>query len=469
MKAKHLLTLLTILLMISCEDSTPEIGKSITADGDKIEARVSSYEATTRSVRVDSVFNKTNTLYLGRYTDPDYGLFSTGILAQFYCGEDVSFPEELTEITGMKLVMGYKSYFGNPDAGMHIAVEQLNKLLPEQDKSIYYSDIDPANYYDTSAAPLGSKTIAPTGLSVDTIYASTKQSIHTVELPVKLARDIYEKSRKENGIKNVKDFLDNYFKGVYIHCDGGDGAIFYIDDLTANITFKGLIESKTTGKRDSLVYGQMYFPATEEVIQTSIFDNGAQLDKLVGNDDCTYLKTPSGIVTEVTLPIAEIATKNAGDTINAASINFTCYNKPSGIKYPMQTPQDILMVRKKEMHSFFEMNKIIDNKTSYIAKYDPRSNQYNYLNISQLIQTCINERRAGLAADKDWETRHPDWDKVMLIPIQVTREISGSPYGGGRTEKITQIKNQARMSSIRLVGGKNKIKLNILTTKYSKK
>lgn len=469
MKAKHILTLLTVLIMISCDDSTPEIGKSITADGDKIEAGVSSYEATTRSIRVDSVFNKTNTLYLGRYTDPDYGLFSTGILAQFYCGEDVTFPEELTEITGMKLVMSYKSYFGNPDAGMHIVVEGLDKLLPEQNKSIYYSDIDPAAYYDTDATPLGSKTIAPTGLSVDTIYASTNQRIQSVDLPIELAREIYKKSRKEKGIKNVKDFLDNYFKGVYIHCDGGDGAVIYIDNLSANIKFKGLIESKSTGKRDSLVYGQMLFPATEEVIQTSIFENSDRLDQLAKREDCTFIKTPSGIVTEVTLPIAEIATKNAGDTLNAARIDFTCYNKPTGVKYPMQTPQDILMVRKKDMYSFFEKNQIIDNKTSYISKYDPRSNQYNYFNISQLIQSCINERTAGLTRDKDWEANNPDWDKVVLIPVQVTREISGSPYGGGRTEKITQIKNQVRMSSIRLVGGKEKIKLNVLTTKYNRK
>ena len=51
------------------------------------------------------------------------------------------------------------------------------------------------------------------------------------------------------------------------------------------------------------------------------------------------------------------------------------------------------MVRKKDMFSFFEENKIIDNKISFLSSYSSSNNTYTFTNIAPLITYCIEERK----------------------------------------------------------------------------
>lgn len=44
----------------------------------------------------------------------------------------------------------------------------------------------------------------------------------------------------------------------------------------------------------------------------------------------------------------------------------------------MGIPQYLLMVRKKEMYSFFEENKITDNISSFITSFTSNSNKYTF-------------------------------------------------------------------------------------------
>lgn len=59
----------------------------------------------------------------------------------------------------------------------------------------------------------------------------------------------------------------------------------------------------------------------------------------------------------------------------------------------MGIPQYLLMVRKKEMYSFFEENKITDNISSFITSFTSNSNKYTFSNIAQLITHCIEEKK----------------------------------------------------------------------------
>ena len=134
--------------------------------------------------------------------------------------------------------------------------------------------------------------------------------------------------------------------------------------------FSRLIKS-SSNKLDSLVNTFADFAATKEVIQANRFQNSERLKELVDKDNCTYIKTPAGIYTEATLPVDEI-------------------------------PQYLLMVRKKEMYSFFEENKITDNISSFITSFTSNSNKYTFSNIAQLITHCIEEKKKGEAGDPDW-------------------------------------------------------------------
>ncbi len=65
----------------------------------------------------------------------------------------------------------------------------------------------------------------------------------------------------------------------------------------------------------------------------------------------------------------------------------------------MGIPQYVLMVRKKkDMFSFFEENKITNNKTSFLSQYSSSNNTYTFTNIAPLITYCIEERKKGITA-----------------------------------------------------------------------
>ena len=97
MKIKYLCALLLAALTYSCDDTTPGIGDTTIPDGDHIQAGGKIYDVTTRSILADSVYARTSTAYLGRYTDPQFGEFTSDFIAQFNCTDDFEFPEAVQD------------------------------------------------------------------------------------------------------------------------------------------------------------------------------------------------------------------------------------------------------------------------------------------------------------------------------------------------------------------------------------
>ena len=463
MKLKYLYALLLAALVYSCDDSTTGIGDSTIAAGDSIPAGAATYNAYTRSILADSVYARTSTAYLGKYTDPQFGEFSADFIAQFNCTDDFEFPELVQEVTGLQLRMYYGAYFGDSLNAMRLQVDTLDKVIPEKELSTFYTSVDPTRYYDSNAKPIARKAFAARGASAkDSTYITydsygnaTSYSYYwqDVKLPTALGQYMYDKyAENKNNYKDAEQFIKNVLKGFYVHCTHGDGTILYIDDMQLRLNFKYLIES-SSGKKDSLVYGGIVFAATKEVIQANHFQNSDRLKELIAEVDHTYLKTPAGIFTEVELPIDEIADMHLRDTLNAASITFTRYNEKDDSKYPMGIPQNLLMVRKSDMYDFFEKNETYDDLTSFIATYTSsgsEANTYSFPNIAPLITTCINEKKQG--------KQDEDWNKVVLIPVKTETDSNGSIIG---------LKSNLDMESSRLIGGeKNPLKVQILYTTF---
>ena len=463
MKLKYLYAGLLATLIYSCDDTTTGIGDSTIAAGDSISAGAVIYNVHTRSILADSVYARTSTAYLGKYTDPQFGEFSADFIAQFNCTDNFEFPETVQEITSIKMRMFYDNYFGDSSNAMRMQIDTLDKVIPEKELSTFYTSVDPAQYYNENSNPVARKAFAAKGASAsdttivnyDSFGNPTSYSYYwqDVKLPLTLGQHMFDKYKEDkNNYKNAEAFIKNVLKGFYVHCTHGDGTILYINDMQLHLNFKYLIES-SSGKVDSLVNGSTIFAATKEVIQANHFQNSDRLKELIEEKDYTYLKTPAGIFTEVTLPIEEIAEMHMRDTLNAASITFTRYNEKSESKYLMGIPQTLLMVRKCDMHKFFEKNETYDDQTSFIAQYvgsSETANTYSFPNISPLITQCINEKQAS--------KNDADWNKVVLIPVKTETDSNGSIIG---------LKSNLDMESACLVGGeKNPIKMQILYTTF---
>lgn len=343
-------------------------------------------------------------------------------------------------------------------------VDTLSKVIPETELKTFYTSVDPAQYYDSNAKPLARKAFAARGASAnDTTYIYTDMYgdetsrltnyWQEIKLPLSLGQQMYNKYvENPNNYKDAENFIKNVLKGVYVHCTHGDGTILYIDDIFLNLNFKYLIES-SSGKVDSLVNGGVVFAATKEVIQANRFQNSERLKELTEETKCTYLKTPAGLFTEVTLPIEEIAAIHQRDTLNAAAITFTRYNDKNDSPYSMTIPSHLLMVRKSDMYSFFENNKTYDGKTSFLAEFvssGESANTYSFTNIAPLISYCMAAKASGNYTE--------DWNKVVLIPVDTEQDSSGNIIG---------IKNSLKMQSASMVGGPNTpIKMQVLYTTF---
>ena len=464
-----LLAILTLLTFAQCDDSTESVGSSIVPEQDIITAETKTFHATSKTIMAnDSILANTNEIYLGRYTDEESGtVFTSGFITQFACNEDYGFPTpeeggvEGDSATYTKLRLYFEEYYGDSLNAMQCEVYTLDYTLEEG--TPYYTNLDPTEFYSPDAEPLAKKTYNAIDYSLhDTILNGENYSRHIeIELPNSIGNSFiskyYEKDSEGNHIgkkyfANSEVFIKDVFKGVYVKCTQGDGTVLKIYRARLDIGFKRYIES-STGERDSIQALSAPFYSGKEVLQVNNFDND-DLAPLANEQEHTYLKTPAGLYTEVTLPILDIV---GPDTINSAKITFTRYNETAG---HTRTPHStLLMVRKCDMYKFFLKNKLADSKTSFITGFTSSTNEYTFSNIASLIKACYREYQEGVENNSNWEAENPDWNKVVLIPVSTTEDSNNS---------IVKIMHDISISSVRLRGGTEyEIPIEVITSKFN--
>ena len=121
----------------------------------------------------------------------------------------------------------------------------------------------------------------------------------------------------------------------------------------------------------------------------------------------------------------------------------------------MKTPTSVLMIHKDSIDSFFNSNKIPNNKDSYIATMT--GNNYIFNNISNLIRLMFNQKMNGKAT--------ANWDKVVLIPVTTSTRTSNN------TTTIIKVSHDMSLTSTKLVGGSENphadLKLSVIYSKFS--
>ena len=252
---------------------------------------------------------------------------------------------------------------------------------------------------------------------------------------------------------NSEAFINNIFKGIYVKCSHGDGTVIKIYRARLDVGFKRYIKS-SSGKLDSIQELSAPFYSTKEVLQANKFDTKG-LEKLVDETSHTYIKTPAGLFTEVTLPVMDAVIEGA--TNNTAKVFFTKYNEETGnFNTP---PATLLMVRKSEMNRFFLKNELTDGESSYLTSFNSSNNQYKFSNIANLLRKCYDEYMEGSKNDPDCESKNPDWNKVVLIPVKTVEDSNGY---------VVKITHDTDIKSIRLRGGDSyKIPIEIISTKFN--
>ena len=232
----------------------------------------------------------------------------------------------------------------------------------------------------------------------------------------------------------------NVCPGFYVKMENGVGAMAYIRSSQMNVYYT-LHDSIDHSSYNS-------FAGTEEVRQvTRIVADNDRLDQLVDDPSCTYVKSPAGLFTELTLPVEDVFKGHENDSLNSARIELKCINDKVDSKFAFPKPTTVLLIQKSKIKEFFENKDVPNYRTTFIATYSKTSNSYTFGNVGQLIKHIYESMPADKAQREVWKAQNPDWDKVAIIPVTAGYTTYNS------STIVSSISHDMSLSSTRLLGG----------------
>lgn len=476
MKLKSMAACMLLLSMVavSCNDTTDTIGQTLTDNMDQVKIYTDTFTVSTRSIKAGPVLSRTATGNLGRMKDPETGSLITGdITTKFHVLSNMN-------VLSKDSLYSYKTsgeiladscdlrfYFadleGDSLATMKATLYELAKPMQEDGK--YYTDFDPLKEgyvrTDENAIKIG-KTYTLWDYTIRKSEREAKDHANNIRIMITgpytdkngntypnyatyILRNYYEHPEY---FANSVAFANHVCPGFYLKSESGTGCMAYIYATNMNVYYRGIVNENATFV--------IPFSGTEEVMQHSTITNDGKVEELIEDNTCTYLKTPAGIFTEMTLPVDEIMKGHENDTLNTVKVSLTKLNNKVKSDYSFDTASSLLMIPKDSLSTFFEKNSTTDNKTSYLSSIS--GNSYTYSNISELVRYMYDKKMKGNYTE--------DWNKVVIVPV----EYSSTSTNNTNTYKMN---HQMTLSSTRLVGGSENpygaIKLSVIYSKFSSK
>ena len=457
MKILRLLTVLAIaaLTFAACDDTTEGIGGSITNDIDNINISSAVFPVATKSMVSGAVLSRNNSGLIGKMKDPETGNYvkgdymtQLGVLSSFDV-DTVAIKQANNgsiEAYGCYLLISYNANYGDTIAPMKVTAYEMTKPMEEDQE--YYSDYDAFKngwvsesnqHWSCNYNLSNTSDVKNFQISLNKPYTKDGKTYNNYGSYI-----LQTYAKHPEYFKTNYKFLHNVCPGFYIKNVGGTGNMAKIWNTELIFQYRRQYTTKAKdGVTDSIIVDSLYnrFDGTEEVLQLNKIENDTEnMKKLANQENCTYLKSPAGIFTEVTLPIEDIMKGHEKDTLNTATISFPRLNNADEDNpYNFATPSTILMVQKDSLQSFFEKSKLADSRTSYTTSYSRTGtykNAYTFQNIANLVSAMYKNKG-----------KSENWDKVVLVPVSIITVTQGY------TTVITKINHDMALASTRLKRG----------------
>lgn len=459
MKIKTLLIpaiALFTVLFIACNDDLSQIGSSIQPEDDKILVGTDTIHLTAKTISFeDSIYARTSYGLLGEYIDPILGKIKSDYLCEFYCPDSMSFADRTFAIDSISVNTLFVYFTGDSVAPMGLSVYGVQKSL----SPFFFTSIDPKNYIGEDPVLYGQKAFSIQDLPDSTERTSSSSYITYKYIPTKLdlniAKDIYKEWQNNPGTFKNADTFREFFKGVYITTTFGSSTLINTSYTDLVIYYRNFVRN-AANTADSIVHSRLKFPSTGEVIQMNHIENEIPEELYDHSDTKTYMKTPAGVYTELTIPLKDIMEKGKKDygenyTINSTNFKikgFTEEEEKSGLL----RPSAVLLINKDSLPNFFYKKKMADNKTSFVYSLSS-TNSYDFGNIS----TIINHYK-DYYQDKDII---PDL-KYLIIPVSTSYTTVNNQ------DVLTDIYNQMYPTSTIFRTDPANMKMSIIYSRYNK-
>ncbi|MBQ8097237.1 MAG: DUF4270 domain-containing protein [Prevotella sp.] len=449
----------------SCENDDLNIGQSLTSESDKLTVTTATYNVTTRTIMADSVLSLSADCYFGRVRDPETGADVTSeFTTQFHL-------LETTYIAPADKIIG-RDAEGRAAADSCDIVLYLDAPAAQDDSltamkmrtSELATPLEEGLRYYSNYSPLRAGIIRQGGVSKGQMFSYANLGETDDErtsdnyMPV-IRITMNQPYTAPNGeqYSNYGSYVMNqyydhpeYFRNSYLFTHNVcPGFFFQITDglgFHSKVSNIGLRLFYRAQGDTSIVNGRLVLAGTREVLQTThVTNDEAALRAMAAETQHTYLKTPAGLFTEVTLPISDIKQGHDGDSLLSAKLTFQRLNNQSSDNRLLPPPKALLLVQKDSLKSYFESASVPDNIKSYYTTAATTNNTYTFANLSSLVTTLWQTRQQGIASDPNWEANHPNWNKMVLVPITYTTSTSSTTP--------TSVHHDMSLTSTRLVGG----------------
>lgn len=492
---------LAAIAISSCSEDTETIGVSMTNESDRLDVSSSVFNATTKTILADSVLTKSSYCYLGRVIDPETQTeVKSDFTTQFHVMENLYISKDYIKTEkghiiadSCDLIIYLTNPFSSADnlTAMQLTMREL--ATPVDENRRYYSNYDPSELLrkDKDAITL-SHLFTYENMTDNDNSRSGSTYLNNIRIPLN------KQYVSQNGdtcnnygtylLQKIVDYQKQYKRNpnsyVFAHqiCPGfafeiTDGMGFHAAASNIGLRVYYYIERPDTSYKASFVLA-----GTEEVMQTvKITSDKNVLNSLVAqtDSDFTYLKTPAGLFTEMTLPIDDIWKNHTNDSLLATKLTLQRLHNRTADSHSFGTPQTLLMIMKDSLYTYFEQKQVPNNRTSYYTTYNSSYNVYTYTNISNLITHLWQKKQQEISriqksnpswswsqAQYAWENekdekgnlKHSDWNKVVLVPVS---------YGTSSTSTTPiWVAHDLSLTSTRLVGGKTPIELNVVYAKF---
>jgi len=397
MKKNFFLSLCGFFIMttlFSCNDDNT-LGSSIQPDKDKISVVYDTVLVNSETVHVDSVFLRNSVAMLGEFTDPNFGTTKSDFMAQLYSARKFTLPNDVEHIDSAYMYMYFKKWFGDSATVHHVNIYELNK--PLSSNTTYFSNTNPDNYY--SKSDLIGEGAFTTGdfYTPDSVRELSTYS-QVVRIPIKtdLANRFLAAYRSDSTQFSTPEKFRDYFKGIYITTDYGNGSILYITKTQMEFCFDTWqIGQSVAGARDTFFIGASYFPVNKEVKQINRTEHKdlSQYLNTSSSDSINYIYAPGGMFTKVTIPdtlFKKGSGKLSGKTISSLRLEVEATQLEDDDRdYKMDPPSALLLVNAAKASKFFQEYKLSDNMNAFLATYDSSEGNYVF-DLSLYAQQMIN-------------------------------------------------------------------------------
>jgi hypothetical protein len=426
------------------------VGITTQPDGDKSVIFSDTFMIKASTQLFDSIYAKSTYGLLGEFYDPMFGNLKSDYICQFYSAEGFRFEQTPLDgkIDSVNLNIYYDkgSYVGDSLSPMQLKVYPIVKQLERN----LYTNIDPKEYAGNTS--IGQQSYTPRDMRIrDSVWnlPTTDANYYSphikVTLPIALGQKFYDETISNPSSFDTQQSFNTFFPGLYVTNTFGSGNIIVVSNTVLTIHYRYLAEN-SLGVIDSVVNTYEVFTVTPEVIQLNNFSN-ADIDHLLKpNDEYTYMKTPAGIFTRITIPTKEILSRIKGRRANSFYLSLRAMPQEDW-KYSLTPPDYLLLLPEDSLTDFFREGRLYNSVTSYISsKY--ASLTYDFGNVATLLNHLAKN--------------DPERDDMSFLVIPVEMTIRQDSY----STTISSIKHYLKPSGVRIRKEPEIMRFQVISSKY---